>query len=51
MGFDLAEVDVILQTPLFYAAAYGTLTIVKLVLNLGFQVNWRDSWRETALCY
>ncbi|CAE7617287.1 NTPCR [Symbiodinium necroappetens] len=39
------------QTPLFYAAAYGNLTIVRFLLNLGYHVNWRDSWRETALFY
>ena len=49
MGVDLAEVDLNEQTPLFYAAAYGNLTIVRFLLNLGYHVNWRDSWRETAL--
>ena len=37
--------------PLFYAAAHGNLTSVKCLLDLGSQVNWRDSWRETALLY
>ena len=49
MGVNLEEVDLHGQTPLFYAAARGNLVIVKFLLNLGFEVNFRDKARKTAL--
>ena len=39
------------QTPLFWATARGNLVIVKLLLNLGFEVNFRDKARKTALFF
>ena len=49
MGVNLEEVDLHGQTPLFWAAARGNLVIAKFLLNLGFEVNFRDYARKTAL--
>ena len=51
MGVNLEEVDLHGQTPLFWAAARGNLVIVKFLLNLGFEVNFRDKARKTALFF
>ena len=51
MGVDLEEKDVHGQTPLFYAAARGNMAVVKFLLNLGFEINYRDNARKTALFF
>ena len=52
MGVNLEEEeDVHGQTPLFYAAARGNMAVVKFLLNLGFEINYRDNARKTALFF
>ncbi|OLP86157.1 Potassium channel AKT1 [Symbiodinium microadriaticum] len=50
-GVDLEQSDDNQQTPLFWAAACGNLAMVEFLLNFGFQVNYRDLNRKTALFF
>jgi len=47
-GVNLEEEDVYGQTPLFWAASRGNMAVVKFLLNLGFEINYRDTARKTA---
>ncbi|CAE7853657.1 Ankrd17, partial [Symbiodinium microadriaticum] len=51
MRINLEEVDLNGQTPLFWAAKRGNLVMIKLLLNVGFEVNFRDKARKTALFF
>ena len=51
MGVNLEEVDVYGQTPLFWAAARGNMVVAHFLLQLGFEVNYRDYARKTALFF
>ena len=51
MGVDLNGVDSNKQTPLYHAAARGNMTMVRFLLNHGFEVNFTDRWNETASFY
>ena len=51
MGLNLEELDKHGQTPLFWAAARGNIVMVKFLMNLGFEVNFRDFARKSALFF
>ena len=53
-GANINKTDVYGQTPLMVAASYGSLNVVKLLLeqnNLRFNINARDKKGKTALDY
>ncbi|CAE7194153.1 GAUT3 [Symbiodinium sp. CCMP2592] len=51
MGVDLEDIDVYGQTPLFWAASRGNMLVVQFLFQLGFEVNFRDYARKTALFF